>query len=57
MVRAQRRKTFETILARDLFQWILGCYISGYMGQLDITLLIVISQEVEPHIYMLGARV
>ena len=26
MVRAQRRKTFETILARDLFRWILGCY-------------------------------
>ena len=31
--------------------------ISGYMGQLDITLLIMISQEVEPHVYMLGARV
>ena len=26
VVRAQRRKTFEIILARDLFQWILGCY-------------------------------
>ena len=31
--------------------------ISGYMGQLDITLFIVISQEMEPHVYMLGARV
>ena len=31
--------------------------ISGNMGQLDITLLIMISQEVEPHIYMLGVRV
>jgi len=31
--------------------------VSGYMGQLDITLLIMISQEVEPHIYMLGPRV
>ena len=31
--------------------------ISGYMGQLDIALLIVISQEMEPHVYMLGARV